>query len=141
MAITPGMFDGEVEKTYTILKPGVYQGKVTNLELRTASSSGNDFLNIEFTINGTTKRVWDKLFWHNEKCVKVTKGKLESLGFSREERKKITNEQVLQDAVNYMVDGKVYDIHVGIGKDQNGEDQNVVKYVTLNEEETGDNPW
>lgn len=120
-----GIFSGEVENNYKPMPEGIYPGRVSDLEVRT-SQAGNDYLNIEFTLDNNRK-VWDRLMWHNEACVNVTKGKLEALGFTRDERKELTPES-LPSAVKLMVTDKKYDVKVGI--DANDTDRNVVKYYS-----------
>ena len=124
-----GIFDGEVENNYKPLPEAIYPGKVTNLEVRT-SKNNNTYLNIEFTLDNNRK-VWDRLIWHNEACVNVTKGKLESLGFTREERKELSPESI-PSAVKSMTADRKYDIKVGIDKDDS--DRNVVKYYSVLED-------
>lgn len=121
-----GVFGGPVENSYKPIPEGVYTGYVTKLEIRT-SKAGNDYLNLEFTLENNRK-VWDRLMWHNEACINVMKGKLESLGFTREERHQLDPDQhqPLIAAVNFMTEGKVYEIKVGFDKDGN----NVVKYFS-----------
>jgi hypothetical protein len=119
-----GILDGEVENNYKPIPEGLYFGRVTAIAMKT-SKAGNDYLNIEFTLE-SKRKMWDKLMWHNEACVNVMKGKMESLGFTREERKQLDpdDHQSLTSAVNAMVQGKKYEIKIGFDKDG----QNVIKY-------------
>ena len=124
--MTRGIFDGPVENNFKPLPEGMYHGYVSKLEIRT-SKNGNDYLNIEFTLTNNRK-AWDRLMWHNEACVNVMKGKLEGLGFTREERKLLDpdNHQELISSVHRMSDGREYEIKIGFDKDNN----NVVKYYS-----------
>lgn len=124
--MSEGIFSGEVENNYKPMPDGIYSGRVTNIEMRT-SRAGNDYLNIEFTLDNNRK-VWDRLMWHNEACINVTKGKLEALGFTRDERKELTPES-MPSAVHAMALDKQYEIKVGI--DANDTDRNVVKYYSV----------
>lgn len=123
-----GIFDGPVENNYKPIPEGIYNGYISKLEMRT-SKAGNAYLNLEFSFPEINNRKqWDRLMWHNEACANVMKGKLESIGFTREERKQLDPDdaQCLISAVRAVSEGVQYEVKIGFDKDGN----NVIKYFS-----------
>ena len=120
-----GDLDGIVENSYKPMPEGIYQGRVTKLEVKT-SQAGNAYINIEFSL-ANNRKAWDKLMFHTPGCLNVTKGKMENLGFTREERKELDpdNIQSVLEAVRYIITGKTYDVKIKIK-----EGENVISYYT-----------
>jgi len=114
-----GALDGEVENNFKPMAEGIYQGRVTNLEIRT-SKNGNDYINIEFSLQNNRK-AWDRLMFHSDGCLNVSKGKLEGLGFTRDERKQLDPDYLdsIVSAIKSIITGKTYDIKIGIKDGQN----------------------
>ena len=131
-----GALDGEVENNFKPMPEGIYQGRVTNLEVRT-SKNGNDYINIEFSLQNNRK-AWDRLMFHSDGCLNVSKGKLEGLGFTRDERKQLDPDYLdsIVSAIKSISMGKVYDIKIGI-KDGNNE----VKYYNDANGDASKAPW
>ena len=114
-----GELGGKIENTFKPFPEGMYQGRVTKLEIRT-SKAGNDYINVEFSLMNNRK-VWDKLMFHTDGCKKVSAGKLDGFGFTQEERHQLDPDDIesILQAVRYMIADKTYDVKVKIEDDQN----------------------
>lgn len=122
-----GIFGIEIEKKeFGLLPSGKYLGYISKIEHKT-SKAGNVYVQLEFTLENTRK-VWDMMHWHSEICVRISAGKLESIGFSKEERDAITPENIIEK-ISEKKDGVIYEINVGIKKDEYG-DKNIIKYFS-----------
>ena len=120
-----GIFDVELDvKHFELIEAGRYLGYISEVVEKT-SKAGNKYIQIEFTLNNERK-VWDNLHWHTDQCIKISAGKLESLGFTRDERKSL-DVTALVSAINFKKDGQRYDVNVGIRKSPEFGDQNTVK--------------
>lgn len=125
--MTKGMFDGEVENNYKPMPVGTYSGKVVKVEFK-VSQNGNEMIQIEFVLNENQRHLWTNIMWFNDQMMGIAKGKLEQLGFTRDERKELDpdDHDVFLSAIKYMVADKTYDIKVGLDKEGN----NNIKYVS-----------
>jgi hypothetical protein len=114
-----GDLDGEVENVFTVMPEGVYQGSVNNVSVKTSSKNVN-YINVEFKLVNN-RRAWDKLWFHTPGGKNTTKGKLEALGFTRDERKQLDPDYLdsIVSAIKAISTGKVYDIKIGIKDGQN----------------------
>lgn len=121
--MTKGDLDGIVENNYKPMPEGIYKGRVTKTEVRT-SKMGNDYINLEFSL-ANNRKAWDRLMFHTPGCLDVSKGKLEGLGFTRDERKELDPDDIqsVLQAVQYMITDKIYDIKIKIK-----EGENVISY-------------
>lgn len=118
-------FGGEVENNFKPIPAGDYKAKVISVTKKT-SKAGNDYINIEFKLIPNDRHMWEKLMWHTDACVNITKSKLENLGFTRDERKALTVES-MYSVVAAMVSGKVYDLKVGLNQETK---ENTIKYFS-----------
>lgn len=127
-----GIFEGDIEKgEYELIKEGEYEAIISDVVCET-SKAGNDYIKLAFRL-ASNRLVFDNIVWSTEKALNVAKGKLEALGFTRDERKELPDDGgALQVAIFDKVKDNKYMINVGI-KEAEGEykAKNIVKGIKV----------
>ena len=126
-----GIFGVELKKNeFEIIPAGRYTGYISKVEEKT-SKTGNKYIQLEFTLENNRK-LWDNLHWHTQQCLEISAGKLNSIGFTKEERDQLDPESLVS-AINFKKEGQNYEINVGVKKDATYGDQNTVRSFKLSE--------
>lgn len=115
-----GIFGGELEKpNFEPIPAGKYLAKLVSAKLDTFSKSGVKHIKLAFEIIGgnfSGRLLFQNMMWHTEGCVKVTKGTLDNLGFSKEERD-VLDPETMAAQIAMKADGQVYELSVKVKKD------------------------
>lgn len=128
-----GIFGGEVEnKGFEAIPEGTYDCIIERAEMKT-SKAGKKYLSYSFKVVGPEckgRLIFDGLYWSSEGAINVAKGKMASMGISKEDRMIIDESNMVQ-AINAAKEGKQYKVKVGVVEDETYGPKNVVKSFSL----------
>jgi hypothetical protein len=129
-----GVFGGEVEnfKGFDAIPEGIYDCIIERAELKT-SKAGKKYVSYSFKVVSPESKgrlIFDGLYWSSEGAVNVAKGKLASMGLTKEDRQVIDESNMVQ-AIMKVKEGKQYKVKVGVVDDESYGPKNVVKSFSI----------